>query len=198
MSGSRATKRCDWASGDEPLLREYHDKEWGTPVHDDRRHFEFLVLEGAQAGLSWLTILRKRTGYARAFAKFDPRSVARFDGARVRKLMEDPSIVRNRRKIESAVGNARAFLKVQRAFGSFDEYAWHFVGGKPIQNRRRSLREIPPTSAESDAFSRDLRDRGFGFVGSTIVYSHMQAVGMVNDHLTTCFRYPELARAPVG
>jgi DNA-3-methyladenine glycosylase I len=185
-------KRCLWASGDDALLRAYHDREWGVPVHDDRRHFEFLVLEGAQAGLSWLTILRKRSGYERAFGSFDPVRVARFSEARVDRLTRDAGIVRNRRKIVSAVRNARAFLAVQREFGSFDRYAWAFVDGRPRQNRWRTSAEIPATSEDSDRFSDDLKRRGFGFVGSTIVYAHMQAVGMVNDHLTGCFRYGEL------
>ncbi len=190
--------RCPWAVGDDPALVRYHDREWGVPVHDDRRHFEFLILEGAQAGLSWATILHKRDGYARAFARFDPRRVARFGEARVRRLLRDRSIVRNRLKVSSAVSNARAFLAIQREFGSFDAYAWPFVGGGPRQNRWRSVREIPPTSDESDAFSRDLRQRGFRFVGSTIVYAHMQATGMVNDHLTSCFRYRPLRRSAGG
>ena len=187
--------RCPWAVGDDRALLRYHDREWGVPVHDDRRHFEFLILEGAQAGLSWATILHKRDGYARAFAGFDPRRVARFGEARVRRLLRDRSIVRNRRKVSSAVANARAFLAIQREFGSFDAYAWPFVGGGPRQNRWRSVREVPATSSESDAFSRDLRQRGFRFVGSTIVYAHMQATGMVNDHLTSCFRYRPLRRS---
>lgn len=187
-------KRCPWASTGDPLLRDYHDREWGVPVHEDRRHFEFLVLEGAQAGLSWLTILRKRAGYARAFSQFDPEKVARYTEARLRRITADSSIVRNRRKVESAIRNAKAFLSVQREFGSFDEYCWRFVGGKPRQPRRKVLDEIPATSPESDAFSKDLRGRGFNFVGSTIVYAHMQAVGMVNDHLVDCFRFPEIRR----
>jgi DNA-3-methyladenine glycosylase I len=187
-------KRCPWASVDEPLLREYHDREWGVPVHNDRKHFEFLVLEGAQAGLSWLTVLRKRRGYARAFAGFDPRKVSRFSSSRVRALTQDPSIIRNRRKIESAIRNAKAFLAIQREFGTFDDYAWRFVGGRPRRNRWAALKEVPPRSPESDAFSRDLIRRGFSFVGSTIVYAHMQAVGMVNDHLTSCFRYRAVSR----
>ena len=193
-------KRCAWASGDDVLTQEYHDREWGVPVHDDRRHFEFLVLEGAQAGLSWSLVLRKRPGYARAFRGFDPAEVARFTEQRIRRLTLEPSIIRNRRKIESAVGNARAFLAVQREFGSFDAYCWRFVGGRTRQNRWRSPDRIPATSVESDAFSKDLRKRGFRFVGSTIVYSHMQAVGMVNDHLVDCFRYPVIRRlsAPAG
>ncbi len=185
-------QRCAWATGDDVALREYHDREWGVPVHDDRRHFEFLVLEGAQAGLSWTTVLHKRPGYARAFARFDPARVARFTDAQARRLAQDPGIVRNRRKIASAIGNARAFLAVQREFGSFDTYAWPYVGGRPLRNRWTTSRQVPATSEESDAFSRDLKRRGFSFVGSTIVYAHMQAVGMVNDHLTRCFRYRQL------
>jgi DNA-3-methyladenine glycosylase I len=187
-------RTCAWADGTDPKMRAYHDTEWGVPVHDDRRHFEFLVLEGAQAGLSWATILNKREGYRRAFAGFDPDRVARFVPQRVRSLMADPGIVRNRRKIESAIQNARAFRKVQREFGSFDAYAWRFVHGRPIQGRRTRRSGVPATSPESDAFSQDLRKRGFSFVGSTIVYAHMQAVGMVNDHTTDCFRHAEIAR----
>ncbi len=170
-------------------MRAYHDREWGVPVHDDRKHFEFLVLEGAQAGLSWSTILHKRSGYARAFDDFDPARVARYSAAKVEQLARDPGIVRNRRKIESAVRNARAFRKVQREFGSFDAYAWGFVQGRPVQNRRKRTEMLPATSPESDAWSEDLRERGFNFVGSTIVYAHMQAVGMVNDHAVDCFRH---------
>ena len=175
-------------------MQAYHDREWGVPVHDDRKHFQFLVLEGAQAGLSWSTILRKRPGYARAFRDFDPVEVARFNEKEIRALTVDPAIVRNRRKIESAVLNARAFREVQREFGSFDTYCWGFVGGTPRQNRWKSVKQIPATSVESDAFSDDLRRRGFRFVGSTIIYAHMQAVGMVNDHLVDCFRYREIQR----
>ena len=186
--------RCPWGSmATDPLMRDYHDREWGVPVHDDRKHFEFLLLEGAQAGLSWSTILHRRSGYARAFDDFDPAKVARFSDSRIQKLTLDPSIIRNRRKIESAVRNAKAFLAVQKEYGSFDAYAWGFVGGKPRINRWRSVREVPANSEESDAFSKDLGKRGFGFVGSTIVYAHMQAVGMVNDHLVDCFRYRELS-----
>jgi len=170
-------------------MQSYHDREWGVPVHDDRTHFEFLVLESAQAGLSWSTVLNKREGYRLAFSAFDPEKVARYSSARIQKLMVDPGIIRNRMKIEAAVGNARAFLSVQQEFGSFDAYCWQFVGGKPKQNRWRTPKQIPATSPESDAFSKDLKRRGFAFVGSTIVYAHMQAVGMVNDHLVSCFRY---------
>ncbi len=190
-------KRCAWASLDDPEMCAYHDREWGVPVHEDRKHFEFLVLEGAQAGLSWSTILHKRAGYERAFARFDPSKVARFSSARVRALSSDPGIVRNRRKIESAVTNARAFRAIQREFGSFDAYCWKFVGGRPQRHRWTRTSGIPATSPESDAWSEDLKERGFRFVGSTIIYAHMQAVGMVNDHLVDCFRYPQIrALAP--
>jgi DNA-3-methyladenine glycosylase I len=173
-------------------MLEYHDREWGVPVHDDRTHFEFLVLEGAQAGLSWATILRKREAYRRAFGGFDPHKVARYTGKKIEALVANPGIVRNRLKIEAAVKNARAFLAVQEEFGTFDAYCWQFVGGKPLVNRRKAIRDIPATSPESDAFSKDLKRRGFSFVGSTIVYAHMQAVGMVNDHLVECFRYRQV------
>ena len=179
-------KRCAWATT--PLGIAYHDAEWGVPVHDDRKLFEFLILEGAQAGLSWETILRKRDAYRRAFASFDPGRVARFTPVAKRKLMKDDGIVRNRLKIESAVTNAKAFLAVQKEFGSFDAYLWRFVGGRPIVNRRRRTGDVPATSAESDALSKDLLKRGFKFAGSTICYAFMQAVGMVDDHLETCFR----------
>ena len=184
--------RCGWASLDDPLYLEYHDKEWGVPVHDDRVMFEFLVLEGAQAGLSWATVLRKRNNFRRAFADFDPRKVARFDAKKVNALLADPGIIRNRLKVESAVRNARAFLEVQRDFGSFDAYVWRFVGGKTKVNQWRSLKEIPARTTESDAMSKDLLGRGFRFVGPTICYAHMQATGMVNDHMVSCFRYREL------
>lgn len=184
--------RCAWARTDNPLMLDYHDREWGVPAHDDRKHFEFLILEGAQAGLSWSTILNRREGYRRAFADFDPERVARFTPARIEKLMLDPGIIRNRLKINSCVNNARAFLKVQEEFGTFDTYCWRFVGGKPKLNHWKSMQQVPATSPESDAFSKDLKKRGFNFVGSTIIYAHMQAVGMVNDHLTECFRYREL------
>lgn len=180
--------RCPWAT-DDPLYIAYHDREWGVPLHDDRALFEFLVLEGAQAGLSWLTILRKRENYRRAFDGFDPAAVARFDEARVAALLDDPGIIRNRLKINAAVGNARAFLKVQDEFGSFAAYMWAFVGGRPIVNRWESLRQVPAQTAESRALSQDLKRRGFSFVGPTIMYAHMQAVGMVNDHLVGCFRH---------
>jgi len=186
-------KRCAWA-GSDPLYVRYHDEEWGVPVTDDRILFEFLVLEGAQAGLSWLTILRKRENYRRAFADFDPRKVARFDARKVERLLQDPGIVRNRAKVASAIRNARAFLAVQKEFGSFAAYQWRFVDGRPVQNRVSSLNQIQPRSEISDAFSKDLRARGFNFVGSTILYAHMQAVGMVNDHMVTCHRHKAVVR----
>ncbi|HLZ35928.1 MAG TPA: DNA-3-methyladenine glycosylase I [Nitrospira sp.] len=181
-----AKVRCGWA-GSKPHLILYHDREWGRPVHDDRRHFEMLLLEGAQAGLTWETILRRREGYRRAFAGFDPAKVAQFDRKKQAALMQDPGIIRNRLKIEAAVGNARVFLAVQQEFGSFDRYVWQFVGKKPRINRWRRMSEIPPTSPESEALSKDLRKRGFRFAGSTIIYAYMQAVGMVNDHIVDCF-----------
>ncbi len=185
-------KRCAWVNIDDPLMLQYHDREWGVPVHDDRKHFEFLILEGAQAGLSWTTILRKRENYRKAFDNFDPAKVARFTARRLEKLLQDPGIIRNRLKIESSVKNAKTFLKVQEEFGTFDDYCWRFVNGKPKLNKLTSKQQIPATSPESDAFSKDLKKRGFNFVGSTIIYAHMQAIGMVNDHLTDCFRYREL------
>ncbi len=188
-------KRCAWAGESDPLMLRYHDTEWGVPVHDDRKHFEFLLLEGAQAGLSWSIILRKREGYCRAFSDFDPAKVARFTEKRIQRLTSDPSIIRNRLKIQAAVRNAKAFLAIQKEFGSFDAYCWRFVGGRPRQNRRTAMRQIPATSPESDAFSKDLKQRGFAFVGSTVIYAHMQAVGMVNDHLTGCFRDREIRAA---
>lgn len=183
--------RCDWA-GSDPIYVAYHDEEWGVPQHDDRVLFEFLVLEGAQAGLSWITILRKRAAYRAAFARFDPEKVARFDRRRISALLRDPGIVRNRAKVESAVGNARAFLKVQEEFGSFDAYVWRFVGGKQRINAWKTIKQVPPTTRESDAMSKDLKARGFRFVGPTICYSHMQATGMVNDHLLGCFRHRQV------
>jgi len=187
-------ERCDWASGGDPLMEAYHDREWGVPVHDDRTIFEFLVLEGAQAGLSWRTILNRREGYRAAFDGFDPQEVARYDARRIDALLRDPGIVRNRRKVESAVANARAFLRVQEEFGSFDAYVWRFVGGEPIVNRWTGQSQIPATSPESEAMSRDLKQRGFSFVGPTICYAHMQATGMVVDHLVGCFRWSEIVR----
>jgi DNA-3-methyladenine glycosylase I len=184
-------KRCGWAGAD-PLYVRYHDLEWGVPVVDDRLLFEFLVLEGAQAGLSWITILRKREAYRRAFARFDPRKVAKFGAKDVTRLLGDAGIVRNRLKVGSAIANARAFLEVQKEFGTFARYAWGFVGGKTLVNVRASMRDIPATSPESDAWSRDMKKRGFNFVGSTILYAHMQATGMVNDHLVACFRHGKI------
>lgn len=182
--------RCAWAGTDPEYVR-YHDDEWGVPVHDDRLHFEFLILEGAQAGLSWRTILLKRENYCKAFAGFDPAKVARFDAKKKQTLMADAGIVRNRLKIDSAIGNAQAFLKVQKEFGSFDRYVWSFVGAKTIVNRPKTMKQIPATSVESDALSKDLKKRGFRFVGSTIVYAYMQAVGLVNDHTVDCYRCPK-------
>jgi len=184
-------KRCVWC-GEDPLYVRYHDQEWGVPVHDDQKLFEFLILEGAQAGLSWLTILKRREGYRKAFAEFDISKVARFSKRQIESRLKDPGIIRNRLKVESTVSNAKAFLRIQEEFGSFDEYSWQFVGGKRIVNRWKHLKDIPATSTESDAFSKDLKKRGFKFVGSTIIYAHMQAVGMVNDHLLSCFRYKEV------
>lgn len=186
---AKTVTRCKWAEGVSLNYIEYHDNEWGVPVWDDRAQFEFLILEGAQAGLSWSTILNKRDGYRKAFADFDPVKVARFTQKRVEKLLGDPSIVRNRLKVNSAVTNAQAFLAVQKDFGTFCEYIWGFVGGKPVQTNFKEDGDIPATSAESDALSKDLKKRGFKFVGSTIIYAHMQATGMVNDHVTACFRY---------
>ena len=184
--------RCPWADKD-PLYIPYHDEQWGVPLHDDRRLFEMLILEGAQAGLSWLTILRKRDGYRRAFDDFDPELVASYTEKRRAELLADPGIVRNRQKIAAAIGNARAFLEVVSERGSFDRYLWDFVGGRPRVNRFRRLADVPARTAESDALSKDLSARGFKFTGSTICYAYMQAVGMVNDHLTSCPRYAELA-----
>ncbi|HJQ82130.1 MAG TPA: DNA-3-methyladenine glycosylase I [Lacipirellulaceae bacterium] len=187
-------QRCDWGPRGGELMVAYHDSEWGVPVHDDRKQFEFLTLESAQAGLSWLVVLRKREAYRRAFADFDPEKVARFTDKRLEKLLADPGIIRNRQKIAAAMTNARAFLTVRDEFGSFDQYIWRFVDGRPIQNRLQSMKDLPATSKESDALSKDLKQRGFKFVGSTIMYAHMQAVGMVNDHLVTCFRHTPCAR----
>lgn len=192
-TSGRKIKRCVWAGDSSLPYIEYHDKEWGVPVRDDRVQFEFLILEGAQAGLSWSTILNKRAGYRQAFADFDPQKVARFTPARIEKILKNPGIVRNRLKVNSAVGNARAFLAVQEEFGTFCDYIWRFVDGSPRQNRIRKHSEVPATSPESDAMSKDMKSRGFRFVGSTIMYAHMQATGMVNDHLTGCFRYKECA-----
>lgn len=182
--------RCNWAQG--PWDIPYHDTEWGVPVHDDRTHFEFLVLEGAQAGLSWLTILKKREGYRRLFADFDAATVARFTPKRIEKILLDPGIIRNRAKVESTVRNARHFLEVQEEFGSFAAYMWQFVGGKPKVNKWRRIDQLPAATQESEALSADLRKRGFRFVGPTVCYAHLQATGLVNDHLVSCFRYAEL------
>jgi DNA-3-methyladenine glycosylase I len=187
----KGAKRCRWAEFD-PLLAEYHDKEWGVPVHNDRKLFEFLMLEGAQAGLNWLIILKKRDGFRKAFEGFDPKKVARFSNADIRRLLENKEIIRNRLKINAAVTNARQFTSVQEEFGSFDDYVWQFVGGKPLQHRFRSMSSIPPKSKESDRMSVDMKKRGFKFVGSTVCYAFMQATGMVNDHVTNCFRYSEV------
>lgn len=186
--------RCGWASESDALYLRYHDDEWGVPSHDDRHLFEMLVLEGAQAGLSWATILRKREAYRKAFAQFDPSQVARFDRRDVARLLRDTGIVRNRAKIEAAIANASATLELQTGFGSLDAYLWRFVDGRPIVNRWRSFRQIPAETAESRAMSKDLKRRGFRFVGPTVCYAFMQAVGLVNDHVTSCFRYRELAR----
>ena len=184
-------KRCGWVTSD-PAYIHYHDTEWGVPAHDDRKIFEFLILEGAQAGLSWLTILKRRQGYEKAFSKFDPEKVARFSEADIQKRLKDPGIIRNKLKVRAAVTNARAFLNIQEEFGTFDAYAWRFVDGAPIINHYTAQDQVPPTSSQSDAFSKDLRQRGFKFAGSTIIYAHMQATGMVNDHLVSCFRYQEV------
>jgi DNA-3-methyladenine glycosylase I len=184
-------RSCSWPT-DDPLMLAYHDTEWGVPLHDDRQLFEFLVLEGMQAGLSWSTILRKRENFRRVFEGFDPARVAAYSRKEINRLLADEGIIRNRLKIEAAINNARRFLAVREEFGSFDSYIWGFVGGKPIRHRFRSLSELPATTAESDSISRDLKRRGFKFIGSTIIYAHMQATGMVNDHLISCFRYKQL------
>jgi DNA-3-methyladenine glycosylase I len=193
MKELKTRKRCPWP-GENQMMIDYHDREWGVPTHDDRKHFEFLVLEGAQAGLSWSIILKKREGYRAAFSNFNPVKVARYDCNTIRKLMNNPAIVRNKLKIMAAVNNAQRFLEVQKEFGSFDVYCWQFVNGRQIKTKLKTLKEIQATSPESDAFSKDLKERGFKFVGSTVIYAHMQAVGMVNDHLTHCFRYRECCR----
>lgn len=190
VKNAKLPVRCAWANGE--LSIRYHDEEWGVPLHDDRTLFEFLVLEGAQAGLSWNTILNKRENYRKAFDHFDPARVARYERGKIQQLLRDPGIVRNKLKIASAVENARAFLRVQKEFGSFDRYIWQFVGGEPRMNARKSLKSIPARTTESDAMSKDLKRRGFNFVGSTICYAFMQAVGMVNDHMVDCFRYEAL------
>ena len=184
-------ERCKWVT-DDPVYIKYHDDEWGVPVHDDQKLFEFITLEGAQAGLSWLTILKRRPGYKKAFADFDVETVARYTPEKINTLLLDPGIIRNRLKVNAAVTNARAFIKIQEEFGSFDTYAWRFVDGKQKINQFQTPDQIPVTTRESDAFSKDLKQRGFKFVGSTIIYAHMQAVGMVNDHLVSCFRYKEV------
>jgi len=186
---STKPERCPWSLGVSDAYLDYHDHEWGVPVRDDRRHFEFLILEGAQAGLSWSTVLHKREAYRQAFANFEPAKVARFNARSVERLLGNAGIIRNRLKIQSAIANARHFLEVQAEFGSFDSYIWRFVDGRPIVNRWRRQTQVPATSAESDALSRDLKTRGFKFVGSTIIYAHMQAIGLVNDHLVGCFRH---------
>lgn len=192
MNATITLLRCDWA-GTDPLYVAYHDQEWGVPIHDDRTFFEFLILEGAQAGLSWSTILKKRDNYRRAFDQFDPRLVAAYDDAKVAQLLADSGIVRNRAKIAAAISNARAFLAIQEEFGSFDAYVWGYMGGRPLQNTWQSLAEVPAETAESRALSQDLKRRGFRFVGPTIMYAFMQATGLVNDHVTGCFRHAELA-----
>lgn len=189
----REKHRCTWP-GSDPLMLAYHDEEWGTPLHDDPLLFEFLILEGAQAGLSWRTILNKRENYRRAFDRFDAKKIARYDARKKKQLLADAGIVRNRLKIDSTIDNARAFLEVQDEFGSFDGYIWKFVDGKPIRNEWRALKEIPASTKESDAMSKDLKKRGFRFVGSTICYAFMQATGMVNDHMVDCFRYRAIGK----
>ena len=184
-------ERCPWCLGND-LSEKYHDEEWGVPDHDDRKHFEFLVLESAQAGLSWLTILKRREGYQKAFADYDASTVSKYDERKIDELVKDPSIIRNRMKIEAAVSNARRFLEVQEEFGSFDRYLWSFTNGKQIMNEWESMEEIPARTELSDMISKDMKKRGFKFVGSTIVYAHMQAVGLVNDHIKSCFRYDQV------
>lgn len=184
--------RCPWAQEGNELYEQYHDKEWGVPVHDDTKHFEFLILEAAQAGLSWITILKRREGYRKAFSNFDPQKVARYDAKKIEALLQDPGIIRNRLKVESAVNNANYFIEIQKEFGSFDTYVWQFVGGEPIINRPKTLKEVPAETRESKALSKDLKRRGFRFVGPTVMYAYMQAVGLVNDHLVGCFRHKPL------
>ncbi len=184
--------RCSWAEGQFEAYVTYHDEEWGVPVHDDKAHFEFLILEGAQAGLSWATVLKKREGYRKAFANFEVEKVANYDENKILELIENPEIIRNKLKIRGAVINAQRFMEVQKEFGSFDKYIWQFVGNKPINNKWTSMKDVPATTPESDALSKDLKKRGFKFVGSTIIYAHMQACGLVNDHLVSCFRYREV------
>ncbi len=196
MKGSKNPNRCPWVDLTKPDYVEYHDKEWGVPVHDDRTIFEFLTLEAAQAGLSWYTVLRKRQSYRQAFDDFDPEKVARYGKKQIKALLNNPGIIRNRLKINAAVINAGKFLQVQAEFGSFDKYIWCFVDGKPIVNRFKSLKDYPAISRESDALSKDLKQRGFKFVGSTIIYAHMQATGMVNDHAVNCFRRQAIVKEP--
>ena len=188
-------QRCPWLNLDKPDYVAYHDREWGVPVHDDHKHFEFLTLESAQAGLSWYTVLRKRANYRQAFAEFDPAKVARFNAAKIEQMLQDPGLIRNRRKISAAVENARHFLAVQDEFGSFSTYIWRFVNGEPIVNEFRTLADLPATSRESDALSKDLKSRGFKFIGSIVIYAHMQATGMVNDHVLDCFRRRQILDA---
>ncbi len=185
-------KRCDWAANQFEAYVQYHDQEWGVPVHDDKTHFEFLILEGAQAGLSWATVLKKRTGYRQAFANFDVEKIARFDESNIQELMVFDGIIKNQLKIRAAVNNAQRFIEVKQEFGTFNKYIWQFVGGKPIVNQWEKMSDCPATSPESDALSKDLKKRGFKFVGSTVIYAHMQACGLVNDHLVSCFRYREV------
>lgn len=184
--------RCKWAQNSFPAYEKYHDEEWGVPVHDDIKHFEFLILEGAQAGLSWSTIIKRREGYRNAFANFNPVKVAKYSEARIQELLQDPGIIRNQLKIRGAVNNAKRFLEVQKEFGSFDKYIWGFVNNRTIDNKIKDIKDIKATSLESDELSKDLKKRGFKFVGSTIIYAHMQACGLVNDHETKCFRYNEV------
>ena len=189
----KAGCRCEWVS-DDPLYIDYHDREWGVPIHDDQQLFEFLILEGAQAGLSWITILKKRENYRKAYQQFQIEKVARFSDKKIQQLLENPGIVRNKLKVNASVSNAQAFIDIQNEFGSFDDYLWRFVDSKPIQNKWKTLKQVPASTTESDALSLDLKQRGFKFVGSTICYAFMQAVGMVNDHVTDCFRYKEVKR----
>lgn len=184
-------KRCDWP-GEDPEYIKYHDEEWGVPVHDDRKHFEFLILEGAQAGLSWITILRRREGYKKAYDNFDPKKAARYDESKIQSLIKDKAIIRNKLKIRSSVKNAQVFLDIQEEFGSFDTYIWRFVDGNPVTNSPKDMSEVPATSLLSDAVSKDLKKRGMSFVGSTIIYAHLQATGVINDHVINCFRYNEI------
>ena len=194
MSIEKSKKRCTWCEGFDEAYVKYHDEEWGVPVHDDRKHFEFLILEGAQAGLSWSTILNRREGYRNAFADFDPEVVAQYNEEKFEELLQDASIIRNRLKIKSAINNAKRFLAVQNEFGSFDTYIWGFTNGKPVINSWQKMSDIPAKTALSDQISKDLKKRGFNFVGSTIIYAHLQATGIVNDHEISCFRYKELTK----